>query len=232
MVSDDEESLFDSIIKMSDDRKSIYVFEDEFLAPLLDEIRQIESESIQSFVRAVLLNTDIFWLIPSSFSSQYHPPDEHNDGGNVLHTKRVFRVTKLLADSYGYSGIERDIILAAAIIHDVTKGVAWDDEGEPNYDPMHPYTVDKFVRQINKVDEIRGMDGASSTLEINSETLGKILRCVRCHMGPWSAIPETVPQTMPETILHFADLISSELHHIVDGDEVVMGRWIVDESNS
>ena len=191
--------------------------EDKLLSPLMEEINLISSQQIRLFVRSVLLQAKTFWKIPSSFSGKYHPADEHGSGGNVLHTKRVVKVSKVICDSYGLLAHEKDLVYAACLLHDVTKGIAHDDSKEDFfYDPMHPYTVGAFVKKCQDNDKKYGSESASSTLFLDEETVQSILRLVRCHLGPWSPIPETVPSTYMDMIVHLSDNVASKLHTIVE----------------
>jgi hypothetical protein len=66
-----------------------------------------------------------FYTDPSSSSGRYHPADEINKGGLVLHTCRVVAMAKHVGDYYGVSQQESDILRAGLILHDSCKG------GEP-----------------------------------------------------------------------------------------------------
>lgn len=191
--------------------------EDKILAPLLEEINLISNQQIKLFIRSVLFKAKTFWEIPSSFSGKYHPVDEHGPGGNALHTKRVVKISAILSDSYVLTAEERDIIYAACLIHDVTKGTFPDGANkDPVYDPMHPYTVGAFIKKCQENDKKYGSDISSSTLFLEEETVQAILRLVRCHLGPWSPVPETIPISYLEMIVHTADNIASKLHNIID----------------
>lgn len=205
--------------------------EDTILAPLLDEINMIKSEPIKSFVRSILLRAESFWKIPSSFSGKYHPIDEHNEGGNVLHTKRVVRTAKIMCESHSLPSDETDVVLAACLLHDITKGKI-DESGSFSYDPMHPYTVGKFVKFCQEDDKKYASDLTSSTLFLNEEDVQTILRLIRCHLGPWSPVPETIPITYLDQIVHLSDNIASKLHIIVDGDNVQEHRWKPSDSGT
>lgn len=202
-----------------------YQDEDKILAPLLEEIDSINDPGIMSFVRAVLVRAPTsFWVIPSSFTGNYHPPDERDEGGCVLHTQRVTRISREMTVAQDRVQEELDHITAAALIHDITKG-SLTPEGKLIYDPMHPYTVDAFVAFVRSEDEKFTDDTKSSTLWISDEDLATILRMVRCHMGSWSPIPETAPVTSMELTLHLADLLASKLHMMLDGEEIKDWRW-------
>jgi len=218
-----KKSILDDIL--SKDKNDLIQKENYFLNDLLDEINFIEDESIQSFVRSVLLKCDIFWNIPSSFSGKYHPPDEHGPGGNVLHTKRVVRIANIMCDSYSISSEERDIIIAACLLHDITKGIASEQDGMFHYDPMHPYTVNKFVMNCMEHDREYANDTNSSSLFIAEENVQSILRLIRCHLGPWSPVPETLPITYMDYIVHISDNIASKIHLIIDDRTLVNDRY-------
>ena len=191
--------------------------EDKILSSLLEEINLISSQQIKLFVRSVLLQAKIFWKIPSSFSGKHHPQDEHCEGGNVLHTKRVVKTAKILCDSYSLGREEIDLVLAACLIHDVTKGVSFDDKDDNyRYDPMHPYTVGSFVKKCQENDKKYASESSSSTLFLEEENVQSILRLVRCHLGPWSPVPETFPTSYLDMIVHIADNIASKIHIIAD----------------
>lgn len=198
--------------------------EDRILEPLLKEINLIKDESIKSFVRSILLRAKSFWQIPSSFSKKYHPMDEHNEGGNVLHTKRVVRAANIMCQSHSLIDEDRDIVLAACLLHDLTKGMDVDKDLF-QYDPMHPYTVGLFVKKCQEHDKNYASEGQSSTIYLSEDIVQSILRLVRCHLGPWSPVPETNPITYLDMIVHLSDNIASKLHYIVDGDDVIKERW-------
>lgn len=216
-------NILDEILKQ--DKNDIISNENEVLAELLDEINLINDDALASFVRSILLKAEIFWSIPSSFSGKYHPADEHNAGGNVLHTKRVVRVAMVLADSYSLSTDERDIIIAACLLHDVTKGIASKDDSCFEYDSMHPYTVGKFVSQCQLHDKEYGNDAQSTSLFVTEEMAQTVLRLVRCHLGPWSPVPETYPITYMDYIVHIADNVASKIHTIIEDSELINDKW-------
>jgi len=201
--------------------------EDIILEPLLDDINLIEDENIRSFVRSILVRSTDFWLMPSSFSGKYHPKDEHGVGGNVLHTKRDMRVAKILSESYGLTDEEKDMVFAASLLHDIRKGNRNPDSDKFTYDPMHPYTVGQFVRKCQEDDKKFASESQSSTLYLSEDTVQAILRLVRCHLGPWSPVPETTPVTYLDMIVHIADNVASKVDYIVDGENIKEDRWNV-----
>ena len=219
--------LLDDLLSIEEDN-SILDEENGKLAPLLAEINLIDNESIRNFVRAILYAADSFWEAPSTGTAGYHPPDEIMPRGGITHTKRVVRLARMMALSQERNRHEVDIITAAALIHDVTK--SHNHNGEFTFDAMHPYTIDHFVAVVMANEDKTGPGPKSSkAIEIDHDDCALILRIVRCHLGPWSPIPETFPMTLMEWILHFADMIATQLHVIIDGEDVQDWRWIASE---
>lgn len=216
-------SLLDDIILH--DKSEIVKEEDDILSPLLKEINIIQDESIKDFVRSILLKSGSFWAVPASFSDKYHPQDEHDIGGNVIHTRRVARIANTIVDSYSLTQDERDLIIAACLLHDITKGVLSDDSSSFGYDPMHPYTVGEYIVQCQMIDKEEGNDSISSSLFISEENLQTILRLIRCHLGPWSPVPETYPITYMDYIVHLADNIATNLQSYIQDSDLINDKW-------
>lgn len=219
-----KESILDEILNSEKDFISSEE-ESNILKPLEVEIDMISDASVKSFVKSILMRAESFWEIPSSFSGKYHPMDEHNKGGNVLHTKRVLRTAKVICDSYSLLDEERDIVYAACLLHDLTKGTKTKDDDSFSYDPMHPYTVGHFIKKCQDHDKKFAGESQSSTLFVSEDIVQSILRLVRCHLGPWSPVPETIPITYLDIIVHLSDNIASKLHYLVDGESVIEERW-------
>lgn len=220
-----KKSLLDDIL--TENKNNLFKLEDEVLLPLLEEINLIDNDGIRSFVRSILLKADSFWIIPSSHDGISHPSDEFTEGGNVLHTQRVTRVASVLCSSYSLSREEQDVILAACLIHDVTKGIKHDGNDFYSFDIMHPYTVGSFVIEAQRHDKEFGSDACSSSLFIDEDNLQTIMRLVRCHLGPWSPVPETYPITYMDYIVHTADAIACNLQNFIFDSQLLNGNFNV-----
>lgn len=221
--------FLDSILA-NEDQSKYKELEDTILYPLLDEIDLLIDDPIKEFVRSILVRApEGFWEAPASQNELLNPPDEHEDGGHITHVKRLVRCAFLLAEAQDYDPQEQDILLAAALLSGVTKFIPID--GSYVMDPMYPYTLDRYVQQIIR-DEVKQMTSlhetnrVSTTLLIDGSDIDAILRLVRCHMGRYSAIPETFPKNLAEWTLHFADILTTKMHYIIDGDEVIETRWM------
>lgn len=214
--------------------------EDEALYPLLDCIKLINDEGMRQFVRAVLLEAPaVFWTQPANTAETLSPLDERLDGGMVLRVERMARACLYIANAHGLSHYEEDLMIAAALIHAVTRFVP--TQHSVQQDPMYPYTVDSFVQQVryeyatqHEQYTLGESDDSqiiyrSSPLEIEEEDLMTIMRLIRCHRGQMSPIPETIPVTTLEWAFHVAYYVVCNLHFIVDGDDIKESRWVSQE---
>jgi hypothetical protein len=217
--------ILNQIINNSDNNVSDRDIEDAILEPLMEELDIIKDPSVSSFVRSMLLKADTFWKIPGSFASVYHPPDEDNEYGNILHTKRVVRIALIMCENYIFSNLEVDLVIAACILHDITKGIQMEDD-LISYDEFHPYTVDQFYKRAKRHDLLLS-ETQSSVMLLEDELAERILRIIRCHEGVRSSIPETRPSSAEEVILANANSLAGRLHWIIDGDEIRIDRWLL-----
>lgn len=211
----------------SDISADIIEAENSILSPVLGELSRIENKDIRNFVRALLLKSKAFWYAPSSSDSIFYPPDESFPGGLVVHTQRVFRAAEILASIYDLPNLEVDKLKAAAILHDITKFV--DSSVEQGYaeDYLHPYTVDALYRYVAAEDGLNTDDSQSNVLAIDKAIVEDILSYIRSHKGINSPIPETIPSkaSIP-MLLHVANEIAKSLPYIIDGESIVIERWL------
>jgi len=224
-------SILDDIL-VSDKKNLKKGTEDQILKPLLSEINLITDNNVKSFVRSLLLKAEGFWEIPASFTGNNHPPDERGRGGNVLHTKRVVRIAALLTESYSLSNDEKDVVIAASLLHDLCKGARTAPDQEYRYDPMHPYAVGRFVAEAQGEDKKFSSDSESTTIYLQEEIVQSILRLVRCHLGPWSPVPETFPITYLDYIVHIADNVASKIHQIIQDSDLINREWKINGSSA
>lgn len=217
-----KKSILDDIIVQ--DKSETASKEDEVLFELLNEINLIADESIRSFVRSVLFKSDLFWITPSSHELRDLSPDEIGPGGNVLHTRRMVRVALEMCRSYSVTEEEKDCVLAACLLHGVTKFFE-DTSGEIMYNNMYPYTAGQFVISCIERDKEVGNDAFSSTLFIGEDSVQTILRLIRCHLGPWSPVPETLPITYLDYIVHISHNISEKIYSIIKDSEIISEHY-------
>jgi Predicted HD superfamily hydrolase len=167
------------------------------------ELNQIVDRRIREFTEYVLQNApDYFWSVPSSSSGKYHPEQSNGEGGLVRHTKAVIYFAVKLCDVFSITGIMKDWILSACILHDIVK---YGEVKQSHTTKNHDYEGALFVK---KHGEAFGLD---------AEALTAITSCVAWHMGRWTDMTgRTVSKTFPEgyntaqMITHLADVISAQ----------------------
>jgi hypothetical protein len=132
-----------------------------------------------------------FYAAPSSSSGKHHPADEINPGGLALHSVRDLIFGQILCDYYGVKGHDRDVILAALLLHDIKKG------GEPwnNYDPAHGPIGAKWLGTVWSATQSPALDAVRSL--------------VHNHMAQWNAPQPTPPADLANQIVSYADYLAS-----------------------
>lgn len=154
---------------------------------LKNEIDYILDQGIRSFVEDTLDTVpDSFYSRPASWSNLHHPVCTHRSGGLIVHTKRAVYLLNNLCEGWGLKGLNRDIAIAAMILHDTDKD---------NYKD-HPLTASKHFILNSAMSDCEGV--------INS--------CIVHHMGLWT--PEKVRKplenyTLEELAVYTCDYLSS-----------------------
>ena len=151
---------------------------------ILELCSEIKDKEIRANVIDYLSNEvdDFFFISPGARS--FHPADERKEGGLILHTKRVKLVMALLCDANKITGRDRDILLAAAVIHDSRKYT-------PREDGSFSYHVDH------------------SDLVKDSNLLPEIVEIAKLHMGPWYREDRWKNACEHGKLLYYADYIAS-----------------------
>lgn len=147
-------------------------------------------------MKASLNNTpDYFYKGWASSTGKYHPACTCKDGGLVVHVKRAVYITNRLCGGWGLEGLDKDIVLAATILHDIAK------VGQGS-GPYADY-VNHPINAINYLDQ---------TVDIPAEVYTKVYDCIRFHMGLWT--PESIKKpikdyTLLELIVYTADYMAT-----------------------
>lgn len=136
-----------------------------------------------------------FWTKPSSSSGKYHLPDEHGEGGLVLHTKRTCAAAEVLITAWTET-IDFNVVRSACILHDI---------GRYGFTRIPPYHSLKNHHVLG-YKFIMEMDGYDQSMTDNSEW-EHVAMCVRSHMGKWGEYP---PVTGEAWIVHLADMVASQ----------------------
>lgn len=147
---------------------------------------------------------DYFWTVPASSTGKYHPAYSLGDGGLFRHTKSacIIALDLFKADIMMLTAYERDIVLAALILHDGYKQGDGDGTGGTVFE--HPHLMGEHI-----VAQIKGW-----MTDEQRTALYDIQRAVRSHMGKWntregSNITLPLPGGGIGTMVHLCDYIAS-----------------------
>ena len=161
------------------------------------EIALIKDLKIQEFVKATLNNTpDYFFVAQASSTGKYHPPCTNKVGGLLVHVKRAIYIVNRLCDGWGIANLDKDIVLAATILHDIAK--------TPHNDPK--YTYADFENHPINASKYFG------TISLDSNIILNITTCIANHMGLWTpaSIKKSIKDySLLELIVYTADYIAT-----------------------
>jgi hypothetical protein len=164
-----------------------------------------EYDRLPVFVIACFaLVPDYFWTIAASSTGKYHPGYALGEGGLVRHTKAAVGLAHdmLSLEFYQtkFSEIERDIIIAALILHDTVKH----GKGEAYTVFGHPLLAAELIRKCNAEAEM---------LTPKQETL--LCSAIASHMGQWTTskyapgVTLPKPKTEMQKFVHLCDYLAS-----------------------
>lgn len=159
---------------------------------LIPEIHDIKDRDIQNFVRKALneIVDEKFFIIPASSTGKYHPTYSAGVGGLLRHTKAACYIGKALCEAEMVCSRDRDMIIAALILHDINKP-----------DKEHPYMVRETL----------------SPLEEEFPIIYKVVvELIESHHGQWGSVPIN---SYSQRIVHLADYISSQKGLIFSHDQ-------------
>lgn len=175
---------------------------------LLGLVGLINNVEIANFTRKLLdAAPNTFWTAKAS--RNHHPLDEKGNGGNLLHTVRVVKLVRIMAEGCQLDQIDVDILTSAAILHDICRYGLTGTEDFTTAD--HPQLVRELAR-INKVSCPRSVD---------------VFVLIERHMGKWGDKPYN-PEITPSAILHMADVVSARAEQVWGGDKLPEAAWVGD----
>lgn len=178
----------------------------ERITELYSIVCQVHDESIQAFTKSMLdVAPKSFW--GARASRVHHPPDERGPGGNCIHTLRVIKLVRLMADSCNLSILSTDILISAAVIHDLCR-YGLDDEHEAT---LKEHAL--IPRQL------------AARHSIPCGHAEEIFAITENHMGRWGPNPY-IPQATPSDLMHFADVISAHADEVWEQLGAVSTSWV------
>lgn len=162
------------------------------------EVGKIKSLDIRKFVISALDEApEGFWKDGSSSGGKYHPPEGNGENGIIRHVIKCIAIVEEFCFFMNLSEEERDVLIAAAILHDIRKhGEPWTEHTHPEHPKIAADCLGKF--------------------DLDEKIKERILNCVRYHYGNCTQTESDKSRAMnltkEESILHMADVLSSRKH--------------------
>jgi 3'-5' exoribonuclease len=190
---------------------------------LKKDIKTIENTQLRTLL-------DMFFS-KSEFMKDYcHSPSaithHHNYvGGNLEHTVGVIRLCKNICEMY--EGINRDLVITGAILHDIGKikeyyaKAAIEKTDEGNF-IGHIVMGDRWIRE--KIAEMR-----KNKKEFEQDLEDRLCHIILSHHGRYEYGSPRMPKTIESMVVHAADLMDSQvknfIQHIEEGRKTSEDEW-------
>ena len=156
---------------------------------------------------------DYFFEVAAASTGKYHPDYAQGEGGLLRHSKAAMRIGYELLENPAigdkYKPVEKDLMLAALLIHD----------GLKLGNPREKYT--RFDHPILMADFI---EKEKDSLEINDEERKLMEDVIKTHMGVWTTdyngneVLEK-PKTKYQNFVHMCDFLASRKCILVPFDD-------------
>jgi hypothetical protein len=164
-----------------------------------DELERIFDTRVREFTKLCLIQAPdyIFEDCPSS-SGKFHPIDELCPDGTLIHMKKIFTLAYELVKAFDCED-NRDLVLAACLIHDLRKK-GKSDSGYTKSD--HPNQAAELVTEVQEATQL-----------LTDYQFNIVKNCVGYHYGPWGLNPwfkDMSEYTKEELSLFISDYVVSK----------------------
>jgi 3'-5' exoribonuclease len=196
----------------------------ELFDMIKEDVKNIKNSQLKNLLNLFFKDKDFVKMFCSSPSAITH---HHNYvGGNLEHTVGVIRLCKNISEMY--SGINNDLVITGAILHDVGKLKEYNitasiDKTDIGNFIGHIVMGDRWIRE--KIKEIR--DNGD---EFDKELENKICHIILSHHGRYEYGSPRLPKTIEAMLVHAADLMDSQvknfIQHIEEGRKTSDDQWM------
>lgn len=205
----------------------IPALEEERIKELFDvvkeEIKSVENEQLKDLLTLFFDDSHFVKDYTNSPSAITH---HHNYvGGNLEHTVGVIRLCSNICEMY--PGINRDLVITGAILHDIGKlneyeaTAAIDKTSEGNF-IGHIVMGDRWIK--DKVIELKNK-GKDFDLDLEN----KLCHIILSHHGRYEFGSPRMPKTIEACVVHQADLMDSQVKNFIqkieDGRKNTDDEW-------
>lgn len=157
-------------------------------------ISLIKDDSVKKICEKLIEGADeYFFHEPASSTGKYHPQYALGEGGLARHSMAVAIILNemLRTDCYSFTEKEKDLLICAAIVHDIKKY----GNGSKYTVKNHPELASKYVIDTNSLKNV-----------ITEEEAKFCADAIETHMGQWGTIK---PSTDAQKLVHMADCLAS-----------------------
>ena len=194
----------------------------ELLKTVKKELESVENVQLKNLLD--LLFNDPKFL--ESYSNSPSAISHHHNyiGGNLEHSVGVLRLCKNIYEMY--PGINRDLLITGAILHDIGKlkeyiTTAAIEKSDIGNFIGHIVIGDRWIRE--KISELR-KDGK----DFNKGLEDKLCHIILSHHGKYEYGSPRLPNTIEAMVIHAADLMDSQVKNFIQNIEE--GRKTSDDS--
>jgi len=191
----------------------IPALEEERIKELFDvvkeEMKSVENEQLKDLLTLFFDDSDFVKDYTHSPSAITH---HHNYvGGNLEHTVGVIRLCNNICEMY--PGINRDLVITGAILHDIGKlneyeaTAAIDKTSEGNF-IGHIVMGDRWIK--DKIIELKNK-GKDFDLDLEN----KLCHIILSHHGRYEFGSPRMPTTIEACVVHQADLMDSQVKNFI-----------------
>ena len=192
---------------------------DSMTEELLGYINTIKNPYLKKFLEEIFIKDSVI-----SKKIKYHSAAKsvHHGymGGLVEHTLSVTQICDFLAPRYKY--VDRDILIASAMLHDIGKIYELSDFPENDYTD-EGQLLGHIVIGIDIISEaVKKVDGFPKKLE------SLLKHCLISHHGELEYGSPQLPKTIEAFILHCADNMDAKvkvIEELIDSDST-SGSWV------
>ena len=185
----------------------------EFYEVVKKEIKSVENKQLKGLLNLFFDDKDFIEQYNHSTSAITH---HHNYvGGNLEHTVGVLRLCKNICEMY--DGIDKDLVVVGAILHDVGKlkeyvATAAIDKTDVGNFIGHIVMGEHWIRE--KIIELR-----NKGTEFDVDLENKLCHIILSHHGRYEYGSPRMPKTIEAMVVHAADMMDSHVKNFIQNIE-------------
>lgn len=184
--------------------KSVGIPVDTLKLEVAELIEQIKDAPLLSFMQNLIFST------PNYFTSTSACGNHHvGIGGNALHSIEVAKASLGIADAFPYLRLNRDLLIAGSLLHDIGKTTTYCTDGPKIEYTENGYLFDHIIGGILLV-ENGFIENYADDDELHSKIM-LLIHIIASHHGHLEFGSPVMPKFMEAVIVSIADGASATL---------------------